>query len=111
MAPHISDTIIAPHHGPKSSLPCVFQYWYSMSGTHAVEYELGWRRLMDPTRVASRAVMAQVRRQQSGQGRAQVWIQGWVNTPLLGPLRVHPKKTMQQRSESIIWQKARQSSQ
>ncbi|GLI60036.1 hypothetical protein VaNZ11_001886 [Volvox africanus] len=32
----------------------------SLNGTHTVEYELGWRRLLDPSRSASRAVVAQM---------------------------------------------------
>ncbi|GFR49021.1 hypothetical protein Agub_g11042 [Astrephomene gubernaculifera] len=32
----------------------------SMDGSRALEYELGWRRLLDPSRSASRAVMAQM---------------------------------------------------
>ncbi|GLC33405.1 hypothetical protein PLESTB_000072000 [Pleodorina starrii] len=32
----------------------------SLSGVHSLEYELGWRRLLDPSRSASRAVVAQM---------------------------------------------------
>lgn len=31
-----------------------------MSGSQALDYELGWRRLLDPGRTASKAVVAQV---------------------------------------------------
>ncbi len=32
-----------------------------MTGSQALDYELGWRRLLDPGRTASKAVVAQVR--------------------------------------------------
>ncbi|PNH06935.1 Sorting and assembly machinery component 50 A [Tetrabaena socialis] len=32
----------------------------SMSGVHGLEYEIGWRRLLDPSRTASKAVVAQM---------------------------------------------------
>ena len=52
-------TLLAPASRLDGALaPCPL--WCSEDGQHAVSYELGWRRLSDPTRTASRAVLSQL---------------------------------------------------